>query len=158
MGSWVSTTVCFGVDIGYGEVIAVPWLKSDKYEKNIEVWWQDANGFNDIYPSIYDESGEYLDKNISEDKIKAYHDAERDWWKENPLPVREVIYGAYDSCGVIISISSTVQEGYRGSDGINLDKLTYTKEELDTLLNFFKKHNIDISDHLPKWYMSAYYG
>lgn len=147
-------------NLSYGYVFEegyeFPW-DDDKYNGDIDDWWEDVRGFRGTIEYPFDEFGEYKPGiNSGSPEVSKYISERQEWFKANPCPVELVNYCSRDYPAYILaskSLSSSYDESERVPDGFFNDN-----EDAHTiLLNFFKEYGIvPEPGAVAGWWLSSY--
>ena len=155
MGQSTDGQIFFGVLLEEGAEF--PW-DGDPFGGDIDDWWiMKVKKWNPPF-ELYDESGEFLPGMETDENIDVYYESKYKFKSENPLPVElvNVCSAEYPIYG--LAVLGTYMFASRGyPESFNPLDLTFTKENLDKLLNFLDETGIE-SDSEPQWYLSSYWG
>lgn len=135
MGTSTDAIVCFGVRLGEDEIL--PWQDYDE----IDDWWADMNGF------MYDSGGENI------------YSQQREFLKENPLPVELVWHCSDNSPMYILAVPGTAITAHRGYPRIlNPTEMTakITSKSIAAFVAFIAEHGLNTEDNSPEWYLASY--
>lgn len=150
MGMSVNAELSYGIYIDYTEL---PWC-NDKYD-DIEDWWLDVNNFINPIEFPYTEDGNYKEGFYSgHPSINKYFENIRNFHKENPVPIKIVYDGNYDS-EVHILTTKTMRAYWGELQDVDPDFFNDVQESHDKLIDFLGKYGI-ITDQQPRWILSAY--
>lgn len=121
---------------------------------DLEGWWTEVTGWI-APPMVYDSNGQRI-SGVTEQEIKEYWNSRRQHLKDNPLPVEFVncCSGSYPI--YIAAVPSSFLTASRGHpEEISLKHFTQPREqEVKALLEFCAKY-LQISNEIPKWYLSS---
>ena len=146
----LSFGVCFG---GHFEF---PW-STDKYDGDIDKWWQDVRGFVNPIESPFNEHGNYK-PGINRDSpvISEYFAKKREWENANPIPV-EVVNYCSDECPMYMLSTKGISNKRGYPEKVDIDFLRDTEEARQVLREFMDQYGIE-SDDDACWWLSSYYG
>lgn len=158
MGISTDGQICFGIK--FEEDFEFPWtnLDSDK-DMDIEIWWRNINGFENLFKLWNDEGTEYEGgERPPEIDITLYYDHKRNWIEKNPIPLIEVNYCSGDCKMIILAIPESFRYASRGYakeiTGLNL---SFNTNWSSILTEFCSKYNIEKGSS-ANWYLSSYWG
>ena len=147
MGISVYAKLSYGICIDYTEL---PWGNDD-----IEDWWLDVNNFINPIECPFTEDGNYKEGFYSEHQsVNKYFENIRNFHKENPIPIKIVYDGNYDS-EVHILTTKTMCSCRGESQDVDPDFFNDFQECHDKLVDFLEKYGI-ITEEKPRWILSSY--
>lgn len=151
MGVSTDGQICFGVK--FEEDYEFPWATEE--DLDIEAWWKRECGFVPL-PGVWTEAGEKYD-GVTGEQVKEYFAHQREWEKQNPIPVVEVNYCSGDYPMIILAAPSSVNTNNRGCPlEFVPQELIPDERETQVLQDFCNKYELEESD--PKWWLSSYWG
>ncbi len=143
--------ICFGV--AFEEDFEFPW------GDDIEAWWKDVNNYVNPEFNPFTEEGDYKPGiNNSDPRIQKHWTHQRQWEKDNPMPVDLINYCSGECPMFIIAVPQTVITANRGYP-VTVDPELFLLNEAiykQQLLDFFNKYDIKSAE--PKWLLSSYWG
>ena len=143
MGVSTDGQICFGVL--FEEGYEFPW-DCEEYDYDIDVWWDEMNGFNPPFP---------FNSSLSEEEQQKYFEYRRNFKKQHPLPVDTVNYCSCDYPMYILAIPKTWFIANRGYPvKFNPKELEVSQNEINNLLDFCEKYGLKFIDG-PVWFLSS---
>ncbi len=139
----------------FEEGFEFPW-DDEKYDGDIEEWWMDISGFVNPVECPYDEDGNYkLGFDEGSPEIGKFFESERNWLKNNPIPVELVNYcsGNYPMY-LLASKSITASRG--GPTNVDQDFMSDEETVHKKLIDFLTTYNIDYYSSQVGWWLSSY--
>lgn len=154
MGTSTNGQICYG--IMFEEDFDFPWGDA-KYDGDIEEWWKEVSGYVNPHFNPWTEDGDYKEGVAHDDpRIQEYHDHRYDWAQNNPLPIEVVNYCSGDCPMYILAVPSTFESASCGYPTvINTRELVVKDEAEKDLIDFCKKHGIEVDDTSIGWWLSS---
>lgn len=151
MGTSTDGQICFGVM--FEEDYEFPWSQDDDSE--IEEWWRKENNYEPPFEA-WTEEGERID-GITDAQVSEYFAHQREWEKNNPIPIVEVNYCSGEYPMIILAAPSSQMSARRGYP-IEFDPkdLLVDEQEEQALKDFCAKY--DLENTGAKWWLSSYWG
>lgn len=151
MGTSTNGQICYGLVFEEGHEF--PW---DINDEGIDDWWTFKICGYEHSKECYGEAGRL--PGITEADIDVYFKERREFDMQNPLPIKLLNYYYGDCPMYILAVPSSVISNRRGyMKEFDPAGLTVTAEEEAALLEFCKKHEIQLPS-LPKWFLTSYCG
>lgn len=140
----------------FEEGFEFPW-DDEKYEGDIDEWWEDVRGFTGTVDYPFDEFGEYKPGiHSGSPEVSNYFVKRDEWRKNNPLPIQLVNYCSGGYPMYILAVKHI--EANRGyPKGIPSDYLIVEEEDRLRLLKFMEEFEIAPEGKIG-WWLSSFKG
>lgn len=139
----------------FEEGFEFPW-DDEKYEGDIEEWWMDVSGFVNPVENPYGADGNYkpgFDEGSPE--IGKFFESERNWLKNNPIPVELVNYCSGDYPMFLLA-SKDIEAIRGGPTNVDQDFMSDVETVHKKLIDFLTTYNIDYDPAEVGWWLSSY--